>query len=1117
MPGIKLFTSNRLEILADLLAGVVRDPLASPLVAETVVVQSRGMERWVSMELSKRLGVWANCWFPFPNAFIKQVFASSLGDEESFEVWSPEVLTWRIMGLLPELLGNTPFTPLRNYLSFKASRQPDWEAEPTNLDANASADELKLFQLARRIADVFDQYSIFRPEMLIAWEKTKQTPPDHGDQGDQQWQAELWQALAGQTNCRHRARIRTDFLDSAQRNRIDPEQCGLNGRINVFGISELPRFHLEVLSALAEQIDVNLFVMNPCKGYWSDIVPRKVIAKKAASSAQMLGQHLEEGNSLLASMGKAAGDFFNILADMGVEHEGVFVDPRVQENENSLLAAIQSDILHLCRRGAEDAPRLPMGANDESIRIHSCHGPMREVEVLHDSLLDLFQRFPAVAPRDVVVMAPNIEEYAPFIQAVFSSSGDPTRAISFSIADRTAGKGSEIIAAFLAALELSAGRFGAAGVLDLLECQAIKDKFQFSDREVETVRRWVCDAGIRWGVDAEHRRELGLPGFPENTWEAGVERLLLGYAMADEGDNLFAGRLPFNAVEGAEASAVLEKFTAFYDSLVSGLRSLHKPRPLSRWEEKLTSLFDNLFLPSEHEETEARMIRQALLGLSEIETLSGFDRPVDMAAVRAQLGSSLGGAALGGGFLSAGVTFCAMIPMRGIPFRVICLLGMNDTAFPRRERPPGFDLMRKMPRPGDRSLRNEDRYIFLEALLSARDRLHISYVGQSLRDGSALPPSVLVSELLDAVDQGFSLPEGNKKPTEAITVKHRLQAFSPAYFAEGKKLFSYSEENLRASRLLLPDAVKKKRGLFVEAPLPPPDEDFRNLDLQELMGFFSNPCKYLLRKRLGFSIDDRDETVEEREFFEISGLEKYILEQKLLNRSLEGKTPENAIAALNAAGEIPHGASGQAGFASLVRETNLFLRKIEPHLQSAPLEAASFEMALGRFRLSATLTGLRTNGLVIFRPARRLKAKDYLKGWLQHLALNLADDALHAGLHRETIIIAKDNELFLPSLDNAETGAEAIMLDLLEIYWQGLSEALPFFPESSFAYAKTMRGKEPSRQKALNAARAKWEGNWHSDAECDDPHHALCFGDEDPFNERFEELAEKIFGPVPDL
>lgn len=1127
MPEMKLFTSNKLEVLADLLAGVVRVPLSSPFVPEVVVVQSRGMERWVSMELSRRLGVWANCRFPFPNAFVKQIFAAVLGQAASLDLWNPDVLSWRIMGLLPGFLDNPAFYPLRNYLS----------AEHESPGQGNAGRELKLFQLADRIADVFDQYSIFRPEMIAAWETGEtgeagaaggQTPPD------QQWQAELWRALAGQTPLRCRAGIRAEFLELLRRDGIDPMglrgRAGLPQRISVFGVSELPKFHIEIFLELSKLMDVNLFIMNPCKEYWFDIVPQKVIVREKKPAQH----HREEGNSLLASMGKSARDFFSILADMGVEEDSFFPDS-MADDEKNLLTRVQADILHLRRRGVDNAPKARLDLDDESIRVHSCHGPMREVEALRDHLLDLFQQFPDIAPRDIVVMAPDIEAYTPFIQAVFAaprdafrdsakdSGQDAAQAIPFSIADRTARRGSEIIDAFLAVLELGAGRFGAAQVLDLLENQAIKQKFILSDREAETARRWAFEAGIRWGVDAEHRRELGLPGFSENTWEAGIDRMLLGYAMSVDGDNLFKGILPFDAVEGAEAATALGKLVEFRDRLFSSVRGLSRPRLLSAWAEDLIALFESLFQPLEDEESETGMIRQALLGLAEIERLSGFDQPADFSVIRAWLTSSLGGASLGGGFLSAGVTFCAMVPMRGIPFRVLCLLGMNDAAFPRREKPLSFDLTASHPRPGDRSLRGEDRWLFLEALLSARDRLHISYVGQSQRDGKDLPPSVLVSELLDAVDQGFFIADDeDKKPSEILVVKHRLQAFSPAYFSNQGSLFSYSKENFSASRLLAPEASRKKRGLFIDHPLPPPLEEDRQIELAELMGFFSNPAKRLLQKRLGFSLANKDETTEDREPFEVAGFEKYSLEQGLVDRRLTGKTAEEkelagALPILKARGELPHGVVGEVGFVSLARETGAFLRKVETHLKAAALEPVSFELALGDFRLEGRITGLRENGLALFRPAK-LKAKDYIKGWLQHLALNLLahnliDDLELPDLPRTTRIIGKDKVAELPPLEDAAS----LLLNLLEIYWQGLSEAAPFFPEASLAYANGLRGKNGGRQKALSSARGKWEGGMYASAEADDPNFALCFGEVDPLDERFEELAERVFGPMLDL
>ncbi|MBI5013919.1 MAG: exodeoxyribonuclease V subunit gamma [Deltaproteobacteria bacterium] len=1079
---LRVTIGNRLERLLDALAGIVAEPLASPLTPEVIVVPSQGMGRWVSQELARRLGAWMNGRLVLPNAYLDELFRALPGGAAR-GAWDPAALRWRVMGLLPPCLAREGFEAPRRYLAGEAR-------------------QLKLYQLAGKIAEVFDGYALFRPEMALAWERGQ-----GGDAADAAgWQVELWRLLAA-VDPHHRAALRRAFLERIRDPGFALPPGALPERVSVFGVSALPPFHLEALAALGERTEVHLFLASPCREYWADIVPGRVVSRRDREAGRG-AHHWEEGNRLLASLGKAGRDFFGFVQELPAQPREDWVEP----GEDTLLQCLQSDILHL--RDRRGAGRRRLGSNDDSLRLHACHGALREVEVLRDRLLDLFDRDARLEPRHVVVMTPDLEAYAPFVEAVFDGPGSPR--IPFALADRTARGGSPLADAFLRVLALVGGRFGAARVLDLLEAPSVRRRFGFSTADVERAHAWVQETRVRWGADGENRRALGLPAFEENTWRAGLDRLLLGYAFPGGGARFFEGVLPYDDLEGGDDAQALGRLAEFTERLFIGVRSLEAPRDLGSWAEDLGALFDALFEAADGEEREERLVRRAFEGLAEAGALSGYGEPVDLEVVAASLGASLEAEPFGGGFLSGGVTFCALRPLRSIPFPVVCLLGMNDGAFPRATRPLGFDLTAAEPRPGDRSPRHEDRYAFLEALLAARRHLHVSYVGQSVRDGSDVPPSVVVSELLDAIDEGFA-PAGGGPPApgwarEHLVVRHRLQAFSPAYFqppSQGSPLapcplFSYSSENARASRHLAPGAPRRTQGLFLTC-LPEPPEELRRVDLGDLVRFFSNPARYLFAVRLGLRLEGDDAVVEEREPFDVAGLERYDLEQRLLAAALAGSDLDQALPAARARGVLPHGRVGEGAFGDLRAEVEAFGDEIRPCLEGRPLEPVTFEREVSGFTLSGRLEGLRCDRLVQFRPAT-VKARDRLRLWVHHLALNLVAEE---GLPRSSLLVGKGEVVGLPPL---EAAAERLR-DLLDLYWEGLGRLLPFFPRASWAYAQRL-GKDGDRWAARKAARSEWEGDFRKDPEAGDPHFARAFGREDPLGAEFEALAGRVFGPL---
>lgn len=1055
---LTVFTSNRMELLADALAERVRVPLSSPLTPEIIVVQSAGMQRWLSMELAARFGVWANCRYPFPNAMLRELFRAALPDLPGECPFAPETMAWRIMGLLPGLLHRPGFEPIAGYLEREQG-------------------SLKLYQLAERIADTFDRYTLFRPELLLGWEA--------GAEGG--WQAGLWRELAREGGGMHRARVRQEFLQ-----RTAAGAAPMPERISVFGISYLPPFHLDVLAAAGRRTEVNLFLLNPCREYWGTIVSEREQARLRRSAP---AASLEAGNSLLASLGRMGRDFLDLVLE---RLDADILDDFRPEPGTGLLAALRNDILTL----SEPAEKRVPDPGDRSIRIHSCHGPLRELEVLHDTLLELFQADPTLSPRDVLVMTPDIEAFAPYIEAVFGAPAGSAMAIPHAVADRGLRSAGHLAGGLLAILSLPGGRFGANRVMDLLESPPVRRKFGFETGDLETVRRWVEETRIRWGRDEGDRLRHGAPPFRENSWRAGLDRLLLGYAMPDGGEGLFRGVLPADGVEGDQAR-VLGSLLEFFTALSAAADRLDRPRTLDEWEACCRALLDGFFaVAGEEEERERLELLELLAGLREAHECSGFSGPLEMEVVRSWLEARLERPVRGSaGFLTGRVTFCAMLPMRSIPFRVIALIGMNDGAFPRRGRPAEFDLTALEPRRGDRSIRDEDRYLFLEALLSARETLHISYAGQGMKDNAEIPPSVLVSELLDYLERGLADGADGRKPRELLVVRHRLHPFSPDYFTPGSPLFSYSEENRAAAEGLA--AGGNPPGPFLADPLPPLEETTVSLD--ELTAFFTNPARALLKGRFGISLREPEGAPEESEPFRLEHLERYGLEQELADACLRGDTPAEALPRVRARGELPAGRYGDELFALLAEGVTEFAAALRPRLDAPLLPPRELDLPVGELRLVGRLGGIRQDGLLRYRCAR-LKPRDRIRLWIEHLALNgLGPEGYPAG----SLAVAKDNELRLGPVP----GWRALLALLLETRRLGMRQPLPFFPAASFAYAdRVLAGKGEAA--ALRAAAREWHGSEDFPGEKRDPAYRLCYGDADPLDGRFCELALEIWGPV---
>ncbi|GGJ96101.1 exodeoxyribonuclease V subunit gamma [Pseudomonas matsuisoli] len=1070
----RLYHAPDLETLGTLASRLLAQPQRDPLAPARLVVPSQGIGRWLTLQLAREEGIAMHLKVQLPASFVWDLTRDVLGALPEQSAFNPQALTWRLY---------------------------DWLCEPGNL-AGAErlqrylegGDERRRFALAAKIADVFDQYLLFRDDWLAAWERGETC--DLGP--DEAWQALLWRELTKDGHP-HRARLLGDLL--ARLGSDEPLET-LPERLLVFGISSLPPHHLRVLEALARHTDVVLFALNPSREAWGDI--RDIRELAVQPDADPDGWYLDVGNPLLASLGKQGRDFFDTLFASAADETGFYSDDDALADD-TLLHALQNDVLRLRTRHPDE--RLSWSPTDRSLELHVAHSPLREVEILHDQLLARFNADPTLTPDQVVVLTPDIERYAPFIEAVFAPREGAPR-IPFSLADRSLRAELPLIEAFIELLALPESRFTAEEVVAWLEQPAIARRVGIEPEDLASIREWLHLAGVRWGRDAKHRAELGLPEDASYTWRQGLDRLLLGFSapprLAGNAPPLLGDEFPLDALEGARGQ-LLGRFHAFVSRLSGLCNALQAPRPLREWTPVLQQLLDELFDERESGDV-LLMLSQACAALTEQADASGVERPVELALVRQQLAAALEGNGSAGGFLTGAVTFCTMVPMRSLPFRWVCLLGLDDGALPRRTPAAGFDLVARKPRRGDRARRLDDRYLFLETLLSARDGLYLSYVGRDPRNNAHLPPSVLVSELLEAVDLTAAGSEGTAV-SECICIAHPLQPFASGNFAQGRRQ-GFSAAWHRAAQRLSQAPLAEPPAFISE--MPPPEDAELTLEPSLLVHCFKHPARFLLEQRLGLRLPEAEEALPGDEPFALerpalNGLRRLALEAAERGWS---EADERRVAA--ASGWLPTGELGQAYWGQLRGPIRAFMPTLLEERPDGAPEPLLINLRIGGVHLHGWLDGVTASGLFDYR-LRDLGAWELAPFWLRHLMLNAC-----AGpeITRESRLLSPKSEWRLGPVADPIAALEPWIV----AYREALVRPLPVFPRSSHGFAQKYRN--PGRKEPLDAARMEarvlWTGNDYLTGESLDPWNALAFRGGDPLDERFEALAESLYGPALD-
>lgn len=1051
-----LVQSNQLECLFARLAAVLAAPLEDPLAPEVIVVQNAGMARWLSQRIALHAGIAANIQFPLPARFIWQVLAGQLALPEDRGDFDRQVLRWRIFQVLTEggVLANYP--------------------EPA-VYLRDDPDGCKALQLAEKAADLFDQYLVYRPDMLLAWES--------GAEGG--WQAELWRMLAA-GRAPHRARLVQLFRDRSRAGGMSA--AGLPQRVSLFGLSTLAPVYLEIMAAVSTVTDVHLFHLSPCRHYWGDLASPSEMARRRAGWRQRnkadVSGYFDEGNPLLASLGKAGREFAHLLAGLEGEEDECYREPAAA----TMLGLLQRDVLELENHALPEAEKVTVAVADRSVQAHVCHSRLREVQVLHDTLLHLFAENGDLSPRDILVMAPDIEAYSPAIQAVFDSAAE-RKFIPWSLADRMLRAEEPLADAFLTLLDLPGSRCSAPAVLAFLEQEAVRRRFDFDEDGLATIRGWLREAGIRWALDQEQRRQQGLEMGDLHSWAFGMRRLFLGYFSGFDAP-LFKGIAPCGPLAAGDGILLgrLAEFLARLRRAGLILAAEHTP---AAWAEALLGLLADFFDPGDGEEAQQSLqsLRAAICALADDCRAGGVTGLLSPAVLRSYFRQELSVPAGSQAFLSGRVTFCNMVPMRSIPFAVICLLGMNDTDYPRHQNRVSFDMIAAEPRPGDRNRRDDDRYLFLESLLSARRVLYLSWVGRDQRDNSFRPPSVVVAELLEYLQRACRTEEGE---AVSLQVEHPLQPFSPRCYDGSSGPASYAEE-------WYPGGEAAVEEVFVPGPLPEAEDEWRVVDLRQLKRFWSHPVRYFLQESLGLRLRREDDSLPESEPFQPDNLERYTLASTVLQDRLAHIDPAMTQARLRAAGELPHGGFADNAWRDLERLADTLVTPLEP-LLSNPREAAEVELRLGDFRLTGWLDGLHAAGCVRCRPAKT-KAKDLLALWLDHLVLNCL---VPAGCEPHSYQVATDRITCLAPVQDPQ----GELLRLLILFRQGLREPLHFFPETALAWC------EATEEKREGRAKAAWLGGYKQRGESEDLAYQLALRGREPLDQRFRELAAAVCRPL---
>lgn len=1073
------------------------------MATETILVPGQGIARWLELRIADRLGIAAGIETPFLGAYLHKLSAG--GRSEANDLFSREVLMLRIWRLISERLNSQD-----PKLTFGAAQEYCKDDE----------DGRKRLQLCSRLAACFDDYQLYRDDLLVDFSKGE----DHKSLSPHApWQARIWRALLEDAglhlpDARSRKSKPGDatpflFAEMAEEAGEAPPSCDeahrlvtlrahlqdeawsrqhLPARLSVFGATTMPPAFLTVLHDIARHVPVHLYVPQPTPHYIGDLREKK---------------NRSGDNALLARFGTESREFQSLLVDLEdramhgpqVEHLNLD-DLHEPEPPRSLLACLQHDIVQAFDRGEAGADRYAIQPDDDSLRVHDCHSPQRELEVVRDQIFAALEQQPDLEARDILVLVPDIDRYAPYAHAVF---GPVQFHLPFHVADRHPARELPICRSLLSILDLAKTRMTLADVLHLLENTAVQRRFSLFATDIPVLRHLCQSAGIRWGLDGESRHEqFDLPPFDDNGWRQGIDRLLLG-TLTGAVDNLVLDKLPVGDTTESRAE-LLAKFVTFTRTLFAQVAVLRHPHPLHDWADRIDALVDALFLANDADQEEAvRQLKRVTVRLRSNARTAEHTQPVSLQVLRDWLHDALAQGAPARGFLGGSITIAAMLPMRAVPVRCLFVCGLDDESFPRRDKPSPFDLLPQKPRPGDRNRRLDDRQLFLDLMLAARDRLHLSYVGRSAKDNAEGAPSVVLSELFDHVDRTCKSP--GKSPSTGpahrqLVVQHPLQPWSDRYRdGSDPRLFTYARDMHSGAG----KGDEQQPFCPEELELDLADEfrdEHQKLTLDDLLAFWWHPCRAFLRETLRVRVRAEDEQEDTDEPFALDSLTRYQLQDEAVRSAQRGdEAVDDPLAWTRAKGVLPVGHHGDATYQALRAETHQLLQEAR---RFADTTSRRIDLRFGNTRITGTIDGFSDRDLACLRVSK-IKPKDRLKAWILHLVVTMQrhqDGPDHEPAWPATTRVLASNGAWIYSEVPEPVAREQLEL-LLSLYHTGKRRPLPFFERCSFDVAERI-DKGNDDDKALRLGSKSYAVKDPSEAwkyDEGDASIALCMRDRDPF------------------
>ncbi len=993
--GFNIYTSNSIEKLSALFCKSIKEK-ASWQMATPIVVQTEGIQKWLTQEVAAQNKIFANFNFFSPNDFVRQIF--QMAGIYSSHFFTKENLRW---------------------ILFKLLNDNEFKAMFKTISAYYESDATKQFQLAAKVADLFDQYMVYRTDYIEAWSNNREVLVDMNSvdgefKRHEEWQKWLWLKLKTISNDElDKLDQKRALLEKLNNSDLQESIKGKYPKLSLFGISVISDYYLQIFEKIASFIDVDLYLLTP------------TALKKSGDASSIANP-----NELLASCNQLSLNILSLLEGCKCQ----WYDHTITPTANNLLTTIQLDLFSNSNSAIE---AFNTNQTDTSLQIVSSYTPLREVEALYNYLLNELESDTSLKLSDISVQLTDVALYAPFVEAVFNNA---PKKIPYIITDVAVTSGDSLIHVLESLLALPSVNFKAENVMQLLANKAIQDRFEITD--LDGLRAIIANANIRFGIDGSKEDDTYL-----FSWNYGLTKLLLGYAIKGETKYILndVEYYPADMVEGAEAINIL-KLKAFTNELFQLCQAFNSDRTMADWRDFILHDFvENLFLLNDTHTEELDYLYQKLENM--VEMAPDGDEKIPFILIQQALSTLFSSDTKKSNYISGALTFSSILSVRSMPFKHIAILGVNATTFPRKQTNLGFDLIALNPRTTDRNIKDNDKYLFLEAILAARKQLYLSYIGSNISDNSHLPPSLLIEELQDYLITGT---KSSSWYYQNIHLTHPLHISNSSYFTN-KRLFTYLGSNQYNVEPLA----------LIMSPATQPDFDFNEIALHDLITFYRDPFKWYYHKILQiYYTADEDLLLLDEEPFALDKIQQYGLKIALL--TLPESDEPDYIKKVKSLGQMPLANMALAEL-KIQKEAVAGVREQIENLITGEATPYAKQITLGNSILKGKIDTIYADRSIQVNVSGKMSQPKYIaEAWIKHLFL------IASGLKIETHFVSPDNKFSIHKDAVTVEKAKDTLQQLISIYQKGHTHIIPFMPNEGWLLIENIDSKNKDEATAID-------------------------------------------------